>query len=210
MDSHLRLGLSKHARAHALRVSFCLSSGAKWMSTQSIKAFTATAFALVACSGMVVEHAISTRTFSKNRYPWVATGVLVIHRYIKQRQVTRPAIAKHSAMQNHIIDWEGATVLDMEDDWQAWKIKEALHISKQDPQLRAGDKQGRGLENQPNLARTIGIVVPLWLSITTHACVKCADEDARIKARAACVTCFVLELSLYTANNHLSDSFFFK
>ena len=52
-------------------------------------------------------------------------------RHTEKCDPQRSAIAEHSVVQDHRINWDGARVLDVEQAWRPRKIKETLHIARQ-------------------------------------------------------------------------------
>lgn len=45
-------------------------------------------------------------------------------------KVNKSAIADHATQKNHVIDWEGAKIIDREADWTVRGMKEAIAIRK--------------------------------------------------------------------------------
>ena len=63
-------------------------------------------------------------------------------RHVAAGDVCRSAVAEHAAMCDHRIDWEGAAVLGTEQRRREWKVKEALHISRQKNHRPVMNKDG--------------------------------------------------------------------
>ena len=56
-------------------------------------------------------------------------------RHTKNGKVEASAVADHVWNHDHRIDWDGARVLDKERNWTSRKIREALHIAKNRPDM---------------------------------------------------------------------------
>ena len=53
-------------------------------------------------------------------------------RHVKKGEVGRSAIAEHTILKSHAIDWESASVIDVSRKYWQRRVKEALHIAQRE------------------------------------------------------------------------------
>ena len=71
-----------------------------------------------------------------NNFDKINSGLNVSKRLSEHQKQTTSAVWEHQSRASHAIDWEGVKILDQETVDIKRKIKDAIHIRRQNPKWR--------------------------------------------------------------------------